>query len=67
MEPVGNDMPSLSLKEDVAVITLVGIHGNENVEQWEEFMNNDMNHSPTSDEDLIHAKYSFDGRFFFFI
>ena len=26
-------------------------------------MNNDMDHSPTSDEDLIHVKYSFDGRF----
>ena len=28
-------------------------------------MNDDMDHSPTSDEDLIHAKYSFDGRFVF--
>ena len=28
-------------------------------------MNNDMDHSPMSDEDLIHAKYSFDGRFVF--
>ena len=65
MEPVGNDMPSLSLEEDVAVTTLVGMHGNENADQWEEFVNNDMDHSPMSDEDLIHAKYSFDGRFFF--
>ena len=28
-------------------------------------MNNDMDLSPTNDEDLIHAKYSFDGRFVF--
>ena len=30
-------------------------------------MNNDMDHSPTSDEDLIHAKYSFDGIFVFYL
>ena len=65
MEPMGNNMPSLFLEEDVLVTTLVGMHGNENVDQWEEFVNNDMDHSPTSDEDLIHAKYSFDGRFVF--
>ena len=65
MEPVGNDMPSLSIEEDAAVITLVGMHGNENVDQWEEFVNNDMERSPMSDEDLIHAKYYFDGRFVF--
>ena len=29
MEPVGNDMPSLSLEEDVTVTNLVGMHGNE--------------------------------------
>ena len=58
MEPVKNDMPSLSLEEDVDVTTLVGMHGIENVDQWEEFVNNDMDCSPTSDEDLIHAKYS---------
>ena len=28
-------------------------------------MNNDMDHSPTSDEDLNHAKYGFDGIFGF--
>ena len=67
MEPVGNEMPSLSLEEDFVVTNLVGMHGNENADQWEEFVNNDMDHLPTSDEDLIHAKYSFDGRFFFFI
>ena len=66
MEPMGNDMPSwLSLEEDVVVTNFVGMHGNENADQWEEFVNNDMDHSPTSDEDLIHAKYSFDGRFVF--
>ena len=65
MEPVGNDMPSLSLEEDVIVTTLVGMHGNENVDQWEEFVNNDMDHSLTSDEDLVHTKYSFEGIFFF--
>ena len=65
MEPVGNYMPSLSLEEDVDVTTLVGMHGNANADQWEEFVNNDMDRSPTSDEDLIHSKYSFDGRFFF--
>ena len=59
MEPVGNNMPSLSLEEDVVVTNLVGIHGNENADQWEEFVNNDMDRSATSDEDLIHAKYSF--------
>ena len=48
MEPVGNEMPSISLEEDVVVTTLVGMHGNENVDQWEEFVNNDMDHSPTS-------------------
>ena len=65
MEPMGNDMPSLSLEEDVAVTTSIGMHGNESADQWEEFVNNDMDHSPMSDEDLIHAKYSFDGRFVF--
>ena len=65
MESVGNDMPSLSLEKYVIVTTLAGMHGNENADQWEEFVNNDMNCSPTSDEDLIHAKYSFDGRFLF--
>ena len=33
MEPVGNDMPSLSLKEDVAITTLIGMHGNENADR----------------------------------
>ena len=28
-------------------------------------MNNDIDHSLTSDENLIHAKYYFDGRFVF--
>ena len=65
MEPVGNDMASLSLEEDAAIKTLVGMHGNENEDQWQEFVNNDMDRSPTSDEDLSHAKYSFDGRFVF--
>ena len=65
MEPAGNDMPSLSLEEDVVVTTLVEMHGNENVDQQEEFVNNDMDRSPMSDGDLIHAKYSFDGRFIF--
>ena len=65
MEPMGNDMHSLSPKEYVVATNLVGMHGNENAYQWEEFVNNDMDHSPMSDEDLIHAKYSFDGRFFF--
>ena len=65
MEPLGNDIPSLSLEEDVSITTLVGMHGNENLDKWEEFVNNDMDRSPMSDEDLIHAKYSFDGRFFF--
>ena len=41
------------------------MHGNENADQWEEFVNNDMDRLPTIDEDLIHAKYSFDGRFVF--
>ena len=67
MEPMGNDMPSLSLEEDVAITTLVGMHGNENADQREEFVKDDMDYSPTIDEDLIHAKYSFDGIFFFFI
>ena len=40
------------------------MHGNENADQWEEFVNNDMDRSPMSDEDLIHGKYSFDGIFF---
>ena len=40
------------------------MHGNENADQWEEYVNNDMDRSPTSDEDLIHAKYSFDGILF---
>ena len=65
MEPVGNEMPLLSLEEDVVVTNLVGMHGNENANQWEEFVNNDMGRSPTSDEDLIHDKYYFDGRFVF--
>ena len=43
------------------------MHGNENADQWDEFVNNDMDCSPTSDEDLIHVKYSFDGRFVLFI
>ena len=29
MEPVGNEMPSLSLEEGVVVTNLVGMHGNE--------------------------------------
>ena len=65
MEPVGNGIPSLSLEDDVSVTNLVGMHGNENVDQWEEFVNNDMDRSSTSDEDLVHAKYYFDGRFVF--
>ena len=65
MKHVGNNIPSLSLEEDVAITTLVGMHGNENKDQWEEFVNNDMDRSPTSDEDLIYAKYSFDGRVVF--
>ena len=65
MEPVGNNMPSLSLEEAVAITTLVGMHGNENADQWVEFLNNYMDYSPMSDEDLIHAKYSFDGRFIY--
>ena len=44
MEPMGNDMPSLSLEEDVAITTLVGMHGNENADPWAEFVNNDMDH-----------------------
>ena len=59
MEHVGNKMPSHSLEEDVVLTTFVGMHGNENEDQWEEFVNNDMDHSPTSDEDLIHAKIFF--------
>ena len=66
MESMGNDMPSLFLEEDVGVTTFARMHGNVNVYQWEEFMNNDMDRSPTSDEDLSHAKYSFDARFVFF-
>ena len=65
MESVRNDMPSLFPKEDDVVTTLVGMHRNLNADQWEEFVNNDMDRSPTSDEDLIHAKYSFDGIFVF--
>ena len=38
MESVGNDMPSLSLEEDVLVTTLAGMHGNENTDQLEEFV-----------------------------
>ena len=45
MELVGNDMPSLSLEEDVDVTTLVGMHRNENADKWEEFVKNDMDHS----------------------
>ena len=52
-------------EEDVSITNSVGVHGNENEYQWEEFVNNDMDRSPTSDDDLIHAKYSFDGRFVF--
>ena len=59
MEPVGNDMPSLSLEEDVVVTALVGMHGNENVDQWEEFVNNDMDCSPTSDEDHSSSRIDF--------
>ena len=66
MESMGNNMPSLFPEEDVAIKILVGMHGNENANQWEEFLNNDMDCSLTSDEDLIHAKYSFYGRFVFF-
>ncbi len=65
MEYVGDEMPSLWPEEDVAATTLAGMHGNVNVDQCEEFVNNDMGRSPTGDEDLIHAKYSFDGRFVF--
>ena len=39
MEAVGNDMPSLSLEEYVAITTLVRMHENENAYQWEEFVN----------------------------
>ena len=56
MESMGNDMPSLSTEEDVAVTTLAAMHGNVNVDRWEEFVNNDMDRLPTSDEDLIHGK-----------
>ena len=52
-------MPSLSLEEDVAVTTLVGMHGNENVDQWEEFVNNDIDRSPTSDEDRCSSRIDF--------
>ena len=62
---VGNDMPSLFHEEDFVVTTLAGMHGNVNADQWDEFVNNDMDRSLTSDEDLVHAKYSFDGRFVF--
>ena len=55
MESMGNNMPSLPLKEDVVVTTLARMHGNVNTDQWEEFLNNDMDHSPTSDEYLIHS------------
>ena len=65
MEFVGNKMPWLFPEEDVGVTTFVVMHGNVNAYQWEEFMNNDMDRSLTSDEDLSHAKYSFDGRFVF--
>ena len=65
MKSVGNNMPSLFPEEDVVFTTLAGMHGNVNADQWEEFVNNDMDCSLTSDEDLIHAKYSFDGRFVF--
>ena len=44
MEYAGNDMPSASREEDVFAITLDGMHGNENPDQWEEFVNNDMDH-----------------------
>ena len=67
MESMGNDMPSLFPEEDVVVTTLARMHGNVNAYQWEEFVNNDMDHSTTSDEDLIHAKYGFDGRFIFYL
>ena len=59
MEPMGNDMPSLCLEEDVVVTTLVGMHDNGNADKQEEFVNNDMDRPPMSDEDLIHAKYFF--------
>ena len=49
MESMGNDMPSLSPEEDFDVTNLAGMHGNENADQWEEFVNNDMDRSPTSD------------------
>ena len=65
MEYVGNDMTSLCPKEDVAITTLAGMHANEDADQWDGLVNNDMDHSPTSDEDLIHAKFYFDGRFVF--
>ena len=52
-------MPSLSLEEDVAVTTLVGMHGNENADQWEEFVNNDMDCSPMSDEDRSSRRIDF--------
>ena len=65
MESMGNDMPSLFPKEGITVTSLDGMHGNVNADQWEEFVNNDMDHSLTSDEDLIQSKYSFDDRFVF--
>ena len=33
MEPVGNNIPSLSLEEDVVVTNLVGMRGNENADR----------------------------------
>ena len=33
MESVGNEMPSLSPEEDVAITNLAGMHGNENEDQ----------------------------------
>ena len=65
MESVGNDMPPLFPEEDVAITTLDGMHGNVNADQCEEFVNNDMDHSSTSDEDLFQSKYSFHDRFVF--
>ena len=42
MESVENDMPSLFPEEDVAITTFPRMHGNVNADQWEEFVNNDV-------------------------
>ena len=42
MESMGNYMPSLFPEEDVVVTTLSRMHGNVNADQWEKFVNNDM-------------------------